>query len=187
MKIFVQAYPWMICLPKYLHIFSYFIKLNTMTGSEQLGKLLQHYLAVFKKALNISRPSAATTAHISARCVIHLNFHIGSLSSYSMLHSSRSLSLVRSCSLSPSLSPSPSLSRSISFSRSILLLRSLALSLFLSLTLSCSLARSLPPSTALSPSHPLCPPPGRLQEGPEHLQALCRYYSSCSRLGVSFI
>src|SRR6266404_3339701 len=137
MKIFVQAYPWMICLPKYLHIFSYFIKLNTMTGSEQLGKLLQHYLAVFKKALNISRPSAATTAHISAQCVIHLNFHIGSLSSYSKLHSSRSLSLVRlrslSCSLSCSLSPSCALSRP----------HPLSCALSHSCALSCSLALSL--------------------------------------------
>ena len=150
MKIFVQAYPWMICLPKYLHIFSYFIKLNTMTGSEQLGKLLQHYLAVFKKALNISRPSAATTAHISARCVIHLNFHIGSLSSYSKLHSSRSLSLVRS----RSLSPSRALSRphALSLVLYLILALYLALVLYLALALSHSLALSLSHSLLLARS-----------------------------------
>ncbi len=42
MKIFGEAYHPQICLHKYVHTFSYFIKLNTRTGLERLGKLLQH-------------------------------------------------------------------------------------------------------------------------------------------------
>src|SRR6266404_5456783 len=43
MKIFEGAYHTRICLHKYFHNFSYFIKFNTRTGLERLGKLPQHY------------------------------------------------------------------------------------------------------------------------------------------------
>src|SRR6266404_6535066 len=63
MKIFGEAYhPW-ICLHKYFHNFSYFIKLNTRTGSEQLGKLPQHYFRRHDVKVHKTCTSQASSLH----------------------------------------------------------------------------------------------------------------------------